>query len=83
MDLRQAFRDLHKTPFIIPNPWDLGSAKILAALGFPALATTSAAAAQAAIVTAGRELLEHGTHDFWTRAVGSLGVVMAAMASED
>jgi 2-methylisocitrate lyase-like PEP mutase family enzyme len=265
LDLRQAFRDLHKTPFIIPNPWDLGSAKILAALGFPALATTSsgfanslgrpdgrvtrdeaiahagaivratplpvsadlengygdapedaaatlrgalevglagcsiedfsgsalydreqaaeriraavsvnhasdsplvltaraenhirgnpdladtiarlqayqeagadvlyapgltttddikavtssvdlpvnvlimpggpavpeifeagairvsvgsaiAAAAQAAIVTAGRELLEHGTHDFWTRAVGSLGVVMGAMASED
>ena len=27
--------------FLIPNPWDAGSAKILAALGFPALATTS------------------------------------------
>ena len=40
-DNRQTFRDLHKTPFIIPNPWDLGSAKILAALGFQALATTS------------------------------------------
>jgi len=29
-------------PFILPNPWDLGSAKILASMGFPALATTSA-----------------------------------------
>ena len=47
MDQRQAFRDLHKTPFIIPNPWDVGSARILASLGFPALATTSAEFANA------------------------------------
>jgi 2-methylisocitrate lyase-like PEP mutase family enzyme len=47
MDLRQTFRELHKTPFILPNPWDLGSAKILAAMGFPALATTSAGFANA------------------------------------
>jgi len=39
-----SFRALHQRPgiFIIPNPWDAGSAKILAALGFEALATTSA-----------------------------------------
>lgn len=39
-----AFRDLHSQPelFIMPNPWDTGSARILASLGFPALATTSA-----------------------------------------
>ena len=39
-----AFRDLHEAPgaFIIPNPWDTGSARILAAMGFKALATTSA-----------------------------------------
>jgi 2-methylisocitrate lyase-like PEP mutase family enzyme len=39
-----AFRDLHNRPgaFIIPNPWDAGSAKILAGMGFEALATTSA-----------------------------------------
>ena len=39
-----AFRDLHhrEGAFIIPNPWDAGSAKILAAMGFEALATTSA-----------------------------------------
>jgi 2-methylisocitrate lyase-like PEP mutase family enzyme len=47
MDLRQTFRALHKTPFILPNPWDLGSARILAAMGFPALATTSAGFANA------------------------------------
>jgi 2-methylisocitrate lyase-like PEP mutase family enzyme len=36
------FRALHEgPPFIIPNPWDAGSAKLLAALGFEALATTS------------------------------------------
>jgi 2-methylisocitrate lyase-like PEP mutase family enzyme len=38
------FRDLHerKGAFIIPNPWDVGSAHLLARLGFEALATTSA-----------------------------------------
>jgi 2-methylisocitrate lyase-like PEP mutase family enzyme len=36
------FRALHAGgPFIIPNPWDAGSAKVLEALGFKALATTS------------------------------------------
>jgi 2-methylisocitrate lyase-like PEP mutase family enzyme len=36
------FRALHEgPPFIIPNPWDAGSARVLAALGFKALATTS------------------------------------------
>ena len=39
-----AFKSLHAGPgiFAIPNPWDAGSAKMLAALGFEALATTSA-----------------------------------------
>jgi 2-methylisocitrate lyase-like PEP mutase family enzyme len=37
-----AFRALHEgDPFIIPNPWDAGSAKVLERLGFEALATTS------------------------------------------
>ncbi len=41
------FRSLHQGPgiFIIPNPWDSGSARILAGLGFQALATSSAASA--------------------------------------
>src|SRR3954468_24342082 len=39
-----AFRALHEQRdiFVIPNPWDIGTARILAALGFKALATTSA-----------------------------------------
>lgn len=39
---RQLFRDLHRSGcFVIPNPWDVGTARYLAHLGFPALATTS------------------------------------------
>jgi 2-methylisocitrate lyase-like PEP mutase family enzyme len=38
----EAFRALHEgDPFVIPNPWDAGSARMLEALGFEALATTS------------------------------------------
>jgi 2-methylisocitrate lyase-like PEP mutase family enzyme len=41
-DRRDAFRLLHESGcFVIPNPWDLGSARLLAGLGFRALATTS------------------------------------------
>jgi len=40
----RAFRVLHERDgaFIIPNPWDAGTARLLAQLGFEALATTSA-----------------------------------------
>jgi 2-methylisocitrate lyase-like PEP mutase family enzyme len=43
-DKARAFRALHERPaaFAIPNPWDAGSAKMLARMGFEALATTSA-----------------------------------------
>jgi 2-methylisocitrate lyase-like PEP mutase family enzyme len=60
----EAFRALHEgDPFVIPNPWDAGSAKVLEALGFQALATTSSGFA----FTLGRpdggasldELIEH------------------------
>ena len=46
-DKAARFRALHEGPgaFVIPNPWDAGSARILAALGFPALATSSGASA--------------------------------------
>jgi len=38
----EQFRTMHQAePFVIPNPWDAGSAKVLASLGFKALATTS------------------------------------------
>ena len=46
-DKATRFRALHQAPgaFVIPNPWDGGSARILAALGFQALATSSGACA--------------------------------------
>ena len=45
----ERFRALHDAPgiFVIPNPWDVGSARMLAGLGFQALATSSAASAVA------------------------------------
>ena len=45
-DKRRTFRRLHETGcFVIPNPWDIGTARYLQHLGFEALATTSAGAA--------------------------------------
>jgi 2-methylisocitrate lyase-like PEP mutase family enzyme len=42
-DRGAAFRTLHERPgaFIVPNPWDAGTARLLASIGFEALATTS------------------------------------------
>jgi 2-methylisocitrate lyase-like PEP mutase family enzyme len=50
------FRRLHDEPgpFIIPNPWDIGTARILATMGFRALATTSAGMAFSKGVADGR-----------------------------
>jgi len=43
---RRAFRALHESGcFVLPNPWDVGSARYLQSLGFKALATTSSGAA--------------------------------------
>jgi len=46
-DKARRFRELHQAPgaFVIPNPWDAGSARLLAGLGFQALATSSGASA--------------------------------------
>jgi 2-methylisocitrate lyase-like PEP mutase family enzyme len=43
-ELRARFRELHQREqlFVMPNPWDVGSARLLEACGFEALATTSA-----------------------------------------
>jgi 2-methylisocitrate lyase-like PEP mutase family enzyme len=63
-ELRTRFHELHASGFfVMPNPWDVGSATMLAGLGFPALATTSSGHA----ATLGRsdqqvtrdELVEH------------------------
>src|SRR5215212_643031 len=44
VDKHRVFRGLHERQgvFVMPNPWDAGTARILTALGFEALATTSA-----------------------------------------
>lgn len=45
-DRYAVFRALHESGcFVIPNPWDVGTARVLAQLGFPALATTSSGSA--------------------------------------
>jgi 2-methylisocitrate lyase-like PEP mutase family enzyme len=42
LEKAEAFRALHEGPaFVIPNPWDAGSARVMEALGFQALASTS------------------------------------------
>ena len=47
-DKRQTFRRLHEAGcFVIPNPWNVGTARYLQSLGFKALATTSAGQAHA------------------------------------
>jgi 2-methylisocitrate lyase-like PEP mutase family enzyme len=77
-----AFRALHEGPtFVIPNPWDAGSAKVLAALGFQALATTSSGFA----FTLGRadggasldEVIEH------TRAIAAATPLPASVDLEN
>src|SRR3954469_17890668 len=47
--LAKRFLDLHadERPLLLPNPWDAGTAKLLASLGFDALATTSLGMANA------------------------------------
>ena len=47
-DRCRLFRQLHESGcFVIPNPWDAGTAKLFASLGFEALATTSLGLANA------------------------------------
>jgi 2-methylisocitrate lyase-like PEP mutase family enzyme len=56
---RAAFRTLHESGcFVIPNPWDPGTARALASLGFAALATTSAGFAHSRALPDGRLTLE-------------------------
>jgi 2-methylisocitrate lyase-like PEP mutase family enzyme len=60
MNRHQVFEDLHRSGcFVIPNPWDMGSARMMAALGAKALATTSAGFA----FTLGRPDMGHVSRD--------------------
>jgi 2-methylisocitrate lyase-like PEP mutase family enzyme len=58
-----AFRSMHaEDPFVIPNPWDVGSARVLQALGFAALATTSSGFAFTLGLVDGRVTLDQMAH---------------------
>jgi 2-methylisocitrate lyase-like PEP mutase family enzyme len=75
----EAFRALHEgPPFLIPNPWDVGSARVLEALGFPALATTSSGFA----FTLGR-LDGRATLDEVVKHVGALDAATGIPVSVD
>src|SRR5258706_146781 len=84
----ERFQALHKGPaaFVIANPWDGGSARILAGLGFQALATSSGAAAgvrrislasslwrasMTGLVEAAREVKEQGTFGYLERSLAT------------
>ena len=72
LDRAKALKALHERPgiFVIPNPWDAGSAKMLALLGYEALATTSSGQA----FTLGRADGETGRED----ALKSMAQIVAA-----
>ncbi len=64
-DKRAAFRRLHESGcFVLPNPWDVGSAALLEHLGFKALATTSAGMAWSMGRADGDVGLEQALHHF-------------------
>lgn len=70
--MQGAFRRLHQSGcFVMPNPWDAGSARYLATLGFPALATTSAGLAW----TLGR----HDNHVTLDEVLAHLSAIAAAV----
>lgn len=70
--LHARFRQLHASGcFVIPNPWDLGSALLLERLGFAALATTSAGFAWSAGRRDNRVTLEQSLEHFRTLADGT------------
>src|ERR1700678_71409 len=65
-DKRKAFRTLHEGGcFVIPNPWNVGSARYLQGLGFKALATTSAGHAHALGFPDGAQSLDVVLAHYW------------------
>src|SRR5262249_35076290 len=75
-----AFHSLHQQPghFLIPNPWDAGSARILAGLGFQALATSSSAAAAAAAGRRDGNLTRDEALDHCQRIVNAVDLPVSA-----
>lgn len=78
-EFRAAFRQLHTTgTFVLPNPWDVPSARLLEHLGFPALATTSSGYA----ATLGRAD-QHVTRDELIAHVATLTAAVRVPVSVD
>jgi len=78
-DIRAAFRLLHTAgTFVLPNPWDVPSARLLEHLGFPALATTSSGFA----ATLGRAD-QHVTRDELVAHVAALTTAVRVPVSVD
>src|SRR5919202_97525 len=76
---RDRFRALHESgTFVLPNPWDVGSARLLEQLGFPALATTSSGFA----ATLGRAD-QHVTRDELAAHVATLTAAVQVPVSVD
>ena len=68
--MTETFRAMHRPgdPFVIPNPWDLGSAAMLKGLGFAALATTATEVLRG---LGGVEILGPGIIDFEPHALAA------------
>ena len=83
--IRQRFRDLHVPgrPLLMPNPWDAGSAKVLASLGFRALATTSAGFAGTVGRLDGRVTRRQATRDEMKDYIWSAGKHWEGNLQED
>ena len=63
---RKTFRKLHESGcFVIPNPWNVGTARFLQGLGFKALATTSAGHAHALGYPDGAQSLDVVLSHYW------------------
>jgi 2-methylisocitrate lyase-like PEP mutase family enzyme len=78
VDKARVFRGLHDGPaFVIPNPWDIGSARVLAGHGFKALATSSAASASALGLKDG-ELTRDQALDHARQIVGATALPVSA-----
>src|SRR3954468_11172490 len=75
----EALLALHAGPgFVLPNAWDPGSARILAGVGFPAIATTSAGIAWSCGVPDGGTLDRDTMLEHVARIVAAVGVPVTA-----
>jgi 2-methylisocitrate lyase-like PEP mutase family enzyme len=77
----EAFRELHRGPriLVLPNAWDVGSARVFADVGFPALATTSSGVAQTLGLPDGQRI----TRDDMLAVVARIAAAVSIPVSAD